>query len=249
MPAVRTELLAFYSDGIRLEGLLQLPDAATRPLPAVLLCSGFQGLKEIIPAKLWGPLTGAGFACFAFDYRGFGSSGGERGRVIPGEQVEDVRSALTLVQQRPEVDPARVALLGWGFGGGVVVQAGAEDARAAAVVCLNGIGDGGRAVRATRTAGDWARVQALIAGDRLAPAPARARPAERAPPDRGGARPLRAGRRAEGARRAADRAPPRLDPAGRPAVRADRGPHRRLAADRARPRRRGVIAITAPAEA
>ena len=70
---MRTEPLAFYSDGIRLEGLLQLPDAAPGPLPAVLLCSGFQGLKEIIPAKLWAPLTGAGFACFAFDYRGFGT--------------------------------------------------------------------------------------------------------------------------------------------------------------------------------
>jgi uncharacterized protein len=165
---VRTELLAFYSDRIRLEGLLQLPDDAAGPRSAVLLCSGFQGLKEIIPAKLWAPLTGAGFACFAFDYRGFGSSGGERGRVIPAEQVEDVRGALTLVQQRTEVDPARVALLGWGFGGGIVVQAGAEDARAAAVVCLNGVGDAGRAVQATRTAEDWARVQALIARDRLA---------------------------------------------------------------------------------
>src|SRR5439155_26500921 len=136
--------------------------------PVVLLCSGFQGLKEIIPAKLWGPLTEAGFACFAFDYRGFGTGAGQGGRVIPARQVRDVRSAVTFLEQRSEVDPGRVALVGWGFGGGIVVQAGAEDERARAVVCLNGIGDGGRAVRATRSQEDWRRIQALIAGDRAA---------------------------------------------------------------------------------
>ncbi len=164
---MQTRCCEFYSDGIRVDALLQLPDARPEEhLPAIVLCSGFQGLKELIPGKLWQPLTDVGFACLAFDYRGFGTSDGARGRVLPVEQVEDVRSALTFLEEQPEVDPRRLGLLGWGLGGGVVIQAAAEDARAGAVACLNGVGDAGRAVRDSRTYAEWMGMQDRIAADR-----------------------------------------------------------------------------------
>ncbi len=168
--SVHTRRCELYSDGIRLEGLLQTRDAIRngKKRAVIVLCSGFQGLKELIPAKLWGPLTGAGYACFAFDYRGFGSSEGERGRVLPREQVEDIRSAITFLQQQAEVDGDRIGLIGWGFGGGVVVQAAADDPRVRAVACLNGVGHGGRAVRDSRTYADWQAMQDRIAEDRIA---------------------------------------------------------------------------------
>ncbi len=166
---MRTQHLEFYSDGIRLSGLLQIPNSgqSSRPHPVILLCSGFQGLKELIPAKLWGPFTDAGYACFAFDYRGFGTSDGERGRLLPGEQVEDAKNAVTLLQQQPGLDPERIGGLGWGLGGGIVIQAAAEDTRIRAVACLNGVGDAGRAVRDTRTYADWLDMQDRIARDRV----------------------------------------------------------------------------------
>lgn len=166
---MQTRRCEFYSDGIRLEGLLQLPDGPPPQLhlPVVLLCSGFQGLKELIPAKLWGAFTAAGYACFAFDYRGFGTSDGERGRILPREQVEDVRNAITLLQQQPELDPERIGLLGWGLGGGIVVQAGAEDPQVRAVACLNGVGDAGRAVRDSRPYADWLAIQDRLTADRV----------------------------------------------------------------------------------
>ena len=121
-----------------------------------------------MPAKLWEPFTAAGYACFAFDYRGFGTRDGERGRVLPHEQAEDVRNAITLLQQQPELDPERIGLLGWGLGGGIVVQAGAEDSRVRAVACLNGVGDTGRAVRDSRPYADWLAMQDRLATDRVA---------------------------------------------------------------------------------
>ena len=133
----------------------------------VVLCSGFQGLKELIPAKFWGPFTDAGYACFAFDYRGFGTSDGERGRMLPLEQVEDVQNAVTLLQQQSELNPRQIGLVGWGLGGGIVVQAAAEDTRVRAVACLNGIGDAGRAIRDSRTYADWLAMQERIADDRV----------------------------------------------------------------------------------
>ncbi len=167
---MQTRRCEFYSDGIRLEGLLQLPDGSPPQLhlPVVLLCSGFQGLKELIPAKLWGAFTAAGYACFAFDYRGFGTSDGERGRILPCEQVEDVQNAITLLHQQPELDPERIGLLGWGLGGGIVVQAAAEDPRVRAVACLNGVGDAGRAVRDSRPYADWLAIQDRLTADRVA---------------------------------------------------------------------------------
>ncbi len=165
---MQTRNVEFYSDGIRLDGILQLPDGLEnkQQAPVVLLCSGFQGLKELIPAKLWGPFTDAGYACFAFDYRGFGTSEGERGRVLPEEQVEDIENAITFLQQQPELDPERIGLLGWGLAGGLVVQAAAEDQRVSAVASLSGVGDAGRAVRDTRTYADWLAIQDRIAEDR-----------------------------------------------------------------------------------
>ena len=37
--------------------------------------------------NLWGAFTAAGNVCFAFDYRGFGTGDGERGRVLPQERL------------------------------------------------------------------------------------------------------------------------------------------------------------------
>lgn len=164
-----TRPMTFFSDGLRLDGLLQLPEGAmpTSGWPVVVFCSGFQGLKELIPGKFWGALTAAGIACFSFDYRGFGTSEGERGRMIPMEQVEDVANAVTRISQESEIDAGRLALVGWGFGGGVVVQAGAQDKRVKAVACLSGIGDGGRAVRDSRPYAEWLALQERIARDRV----------------------------------------------------------------------------------
>lgn len=117
----------FESDGLRLDGLVHHRGDQRPPFPVAVICSGFQGLKEIIPTKLWAPLTAAGMACFSFDYRGLGTSKGERGRIIPAEQVRDVRSALTFLEGSPIIDPTRIALVGWGLGGGIVVQAADED--------------------------------------------------------------------------------------------------------------------------
>ncbi|MGH7883535.1 MAG: dienelactone hydrolase family protein, partial [Candidatus Dormibacteraceae bacterium] len=82
------------------------------------------------------------------------------------EQVEDVRNAITFLSQRVEVDPDRIGLLGWELGGGIVIQAAAEDERVKSVACLNGVGDAGRAVCHTMTSADWLAVQDRITADR-----------------------------------------------------------------------------------
>jgi len=62
-------------------------------------------------------LTESGYAVLAFDYRGFGESEGERGRLVPAEQMTDIRNAVTYMQTLGEVDPERIGLWGTSFGG------------------------------------------------------------------------------------------------------------------------------------
>lgn len=158
----------FFSDRLQLDGELYLPEGAP-PLggwPAVVTCSGYQGLKEIHPARFARALTPLGYACLGFDYRGFGYSEGERGRLVPQEQVEDVRAAVSFVEAIEEVDASRIVLIGWALGGGVVIAEAADDQRVRAVVALNAIGDGYRSTRFMHDGSSWEHLLEMVEGDR-----------------------------------------------------------------------------------
>lgn len=158
----------FFSDRLLLDGDLWLPDNL-RPgqrLPAVVSASGYQGLKNIHPERFARTLVPEGFACLSFDYRGFGASEGERGRLVPQDWVADVRAALSFMESVEEVDNDRIVLLGWALGGGVVIAEAADDARVRAVAACNPIGDGYRSTQQMHDPGHWERLLARIAADR-----------------------------------------------------------------------------------
>ena len=92
-------------------------------------------------------LTRAGYAALLLNYRGYGESGSCSGQpkdVTPLEEVEDVRNAITYVQQRPEVDPERIGLLGVSFGGGISAYTAAVDERVKVTVAQWGCSNGYR---------------------------------------------------------------------------------------------------------
>ena len=160
--------LPFFSAGHRLDADLHLPDGqgADAPYPVVIACSGYQGLKVIHPERFARALTPRGYAVLAFDYRGFGLSEGERGRLVPQEWVLDIRSAVDRVSAHSEIDPQRVALVGWGLGGGCVVAEAAEDPRVKVVASCNGIADGYRSTRKMHDEASWNSLLRRIEADR-----------------------------------------------------------------------------------
>jgi len=160
--------LPFFSSGLRLDADLHLPGdgRAGARYPVVIACSGYQGQKIIHPERFARALTPLGYAVLAFDYRGFGRSEGERGRLVPQEWVEDVRAAVDRLTGVDDVDSSRLALVGWGLGGGVVVTEAADDARVKAVACLNGVADGARSTRNTHDDISWASLLDRIHADR-----------------------------------------------------------------------------------
>jgi fermentation-respiration switch protein FrsA (DUF1100 family) len=134
----------FFSEGARIDGELYVPDdlePGTRR-PAILCCQGYTGVRGITMPDYAQRFMEHGFVALIFDYRGFGTSGGERWRQIPLEQVDDVRNAVTYLATRDEVDEDRIGVWGASFGGANAVYAAGIDERIKAVVGQVGFGDG-----------------------------------------------------------------------------------------------------------
>lgn len=129
------------------------------PVPVIILCHGFCGIQEVLLPRFAEAFVGAGYAAVTFDYRGFGASGGERGRLVPSMQIEDIHTVIAWVKALPGVDAARVGLWGTSLGGGHVLAAAASDPSIRAVVSQLGFADGEQVV--TRSMAD-AEKQAFV---------------------------------------------------------------------------------------
>lgn len=164
---MRSNPLSFLGSGCRLDADLHLPDddGVGAPYPVVIAASGYQGLKVLHPERFARALTPLGYAVVAFDYRGFGASEGEPGRLMPQEWVEDVRAIVDRLFACDEVDAGRIGLLGWALGGGVAVVEAADDPRVRAVAVVNAIGDGRRSTRSMHDEASWGELVARIESD------------------------------------------------------------------------------------
>jgi len=142
------EAVTFYSEGSKISGHLYKPDnvEAGKKYPAIVLCHGFAGIKEALLPPFAEGFAKNGYVVLAFDYRGFGGSEGERGNLVPGLQLVDIRNAITYMQSRPEADPARIGLWGSSFGGANAITAAAADERVKCVVAQLTFGSGERVV-------------------------------------------------------------------------------------------------------
>jgi pimeloyl-ACP methyl ester carboxylesterase len=88
-------------------------------------------------------LTAAGVDVFAFDYRGFGASGGEPRQVVSlAGQLADYRAAMAAAAALPGVDPQRLVLWGVSLSGGTVFAAADGRTDVAAVIALTPLVDG-----------------------------------------------------------------------------------------------------------
>src|SRR4051794_3108739 len=148
------------SAGFELAGWFYEPDGATGgERPAILMSHGISAVKEQGLHEFAQAFCDAGITVLVIDYRCLGSSsGGERGRIIPQEQHDDLRAALSWLEEQPGVDADRIGLWGTSYSGGHALYLGALDPRvkvvvaqvpaidmAASLIALNGI-DGFRAL-------------------------------------------------------------------------------------------------------
>lgn len=153
----------FFSCGTRCAAVLWLP-AGAGPHPGIVMCHGFTGIKEWLLPPFAEAFRDAGFAALTFDYRGFGESDGARGRLVPAEQVEDIRNAITFLGAHDAVDAERIGLWGTSFGCANAVQAAGLDPRPRCVVGQVGFGSIPR-ILAQRPAEETQMLRDMLAQD------------------------------------------------------------------------------------
>lgn len=129
--------VTFSSQGVFCAGWLYVPDNLQGRAPAIVMANAISAIREITLPNYAERFAAAGYVVLAFDYRHYGSSGGEpRNHLDPHEQQQDVRNAITWLRAQPEVDPDRIG--GWGIslGGVHMLHLGAYDRRLKAVVAV-----------------------------------------------------------------------------------------------------------------
>ncbi|CAI8791895.1 Uncharacterized 31.7 kDa protein in traX-finO intergenic region [Pseudomonas serboccidentalis] len=116
--------------------------SAVYPAPVVILCHGFCGIQEILLPAFAQAFADAGFCAVTFDYRGFGGSEGEPGRLVPAAQVEDVLAVIEWVKRQPQFDAERIGLWGTSLGGCHAISAAAGNTDVKCVVSQLPFADG-----------------------------------------------------------------------------------------------------------
>jgi pimeloyl-ACP methyl ester carboxylesterase len=130
------------ASSLKLAGTLTLPPGKG-PFPAVLLItgSGAQDRDETILGHkpfllIADALTRKGVAVLRVDDRGVGGSAASPGSSTLDDDARDVATGLAWLRARPEIDKARVGVLGHSEGGTLAIRAAADDPKVAFVVLL-----------------------------------------------------------------------------------------------------------------
>lgn len=101
-----------------------------------------QDIRNVLLPSFANAFTEAGFATITFDYRGFGESEGERGRLVPAMQTEDIISVINWAEKQVCIDNQRIGLWGTSLGGCHVFNAAAQDKRVKSIVSQLAFADG-----------------------------------------------------------------------------------------------------------
>ncbi len=130
---------------ITLAGTLTMPSNSTG-LPGVILIAGSgrtdrneTGMGHFLLLSDF--LTRNGYAVLRYDKRGVGESGGDYIQSTTYDFVEDVLSALTYLERRPEIDHKKISLIGHSEGALIAPMVAADNPGIiSSIILMGGIG-------------------------------------------------------------------------------------------------------------
>lgn len=132
------ERLVVDHAGVPLPGYLRLPSGGDAPCPCVILVPGLDSTKEDF-ISLSEMCARRGLASFAYDGPGQGEV---RQHALLEEGYEtSIQSVFDAIAARPEIDEARIGLLGRSLGGFYILRAAAVEPRVAALAVFGGAYD------------------------------------------------------------------------------------------------------------
>jgi dienelactone hydrolase len=142
---VRVQNIEYSADGVRMVGEYVVDDARAGRRPGILVCHEGNGLNDHTK-KIAARLAGLGHAAFAMDYYGGGKPLADPAAGRPqmaawladptGIRIRAAAALATLAAQK-EVDPARLAAIGYCFGGTTALEIGRSGADVKAIVAFH----------------------------------------------------------------------------------------------------------------
>jgi len=144
--AVKTEAVDYKVGETTLKGLIARDDAIKDRRPGVLVVHEWWGNNDYAKSRA-SDLAKLGYVAFALDMYGEGktTTHPDEAGAMAGAIAKDLDTgrkrflgALELLRSNPHVDPARVAAIGYCFGGGVVLQMAREGVDLKGVVSFHG---------------------------------------------------------------------------------------------------------------
>ncbi|HEV7302104.1 MAG TPA: dienelactone hydrolase family protein [Tepidisphaeraceae bacterium] len=146
LAAIRTETVEYKHGDQTLKGFVAYDDAVTGKRPGVLVAPEWWGLTDY-PKKRAQQLAELGYVAFVADYYGDGKTtddpkeAGEMAGPVKNDP-EKLRAlgnaALDQLKARPEVDPSKLAAIGYCFGGSAVLELARDGSDLKGVVSFHG---------------------------------------------------------------------------------------------------------------
>lgn len=130
--------VTFDINGISLEGILHSLET-TQPTPGIVVCHPHPlyggDMRNLVVASVCRELNNRGEIALRFNFRGVGTSQGSYGE---GEkEIDDALGAVSFLTALPNVDSARIGIVGYSFGAYVALRAAVADERIAAVAAIS----------------------------------------------------------------------------------------------------------------
>jgi uncharacterized protein len=154
-PYTAEEVIVATPAGHTLVGTLTRPRSA-EPVPAIVTItgSGAQDRDQAIPTvrgyrpfrQVADTLARRGIAVLRLDDRGFGASTGNFATATSADFADDIRAALDYLRTRPDIDGARLGLVGHSEGGMIAPMVAATDPGLAGIVVIAGPAQTGREI-------------------------------------------------------------------------------------------------------
>ena len=125
--SIATESVSFDSNGITLKGVVYKPSNLAGAAPAAIVTGAWTTVKEQMPGTYARELAERGFVALAFDFTGWGESGGDRRYVEdPAVKTADILAAAEYMASREDVDSGQLSGLGVCASAGYMAEAVAD---------------------------------------------------------------------------------------------------------------------------
>ncbi len=140
--AAYTETKGFITNGDHeIPYTMLIPKNAEGKSPAIVMCHGYGSNRDEAGGgyALMAPkLAEAGIASIRFDVIGCGESRTDYMEFTLQTDIDDAIACANFLSEQPEVDAARLGIMGWSMGGGAALLTAGSDARFTSVLTWAG---------------------------------------------------------------------------------------------------------------